>query len=1002
MMKLADKINFTEIAQRRFVILNAFISFCILGIICAYTSIGLNYYFPYKPVLSTVVFYAITGLFAGNVVGRALFRNAGYRKIYIASEAFFVLFSIIYFFNNFMPLADNESILACIVRYDDYPLAILSVIPFFAGIKYNYFLKVSCGNFIDDRFGTIPFLFSAFSGAALGIFTAFAFYYYINYFWSLGFLTVPLIISIFIVKLPYASAPGYEQDNGGGDEVKPDAGREDLFFTYLNFSFVMIYSYMGYLTVIKHLGAFLHVQLAFLALLLVSLSAGFVIARFAKNAFWYIYTEMLFPIGFLTFLVLIYYAGSMPFFALILYFIPVSVISGFSLYHTIMNIMVRCDHAKRFNIIDFSFIILPVPIIISLSFIDFTSLWFFILLYVIMLMNVIIPGIHLMQRKVSGYKKMLYFAASLIFIPLVILIHMYFNIPLESKLYITHSDGFGQISGINYNAPFIKGSATVYLNRLKAFNASDGSIRSIKRSLIPLFLYHDYESGKNRFLFIDGNQKFYQNQVMGFFKNARYIDYLPDRLVDNNILPVSGRQTYVPESSEILEYMLRGQAPYDVIADIPNIYDQSVNSFRFSREYYGIIRSSMQRDGIFLQVFDLINCRGDFIRYASHNLKESFSRSVGFLFSNLLVVLNTNSVDALNITGKNIANLSKFFKSRSDITYLFHNEKHLLSCCLFTDITKFAGYSESFKFYEVDAFQKKTGLPVEKPLLERYSANSALISDLIDKSSDKYNLRRQIGDDISRDSKILTLLKKTEISEIMGEYEEEAGNLMDLKKYGEYRPDLRNYIAAILSFKEDSYYYRAIEYEKDKKWDKARSLYAAILTINKDNFDANYRMGILCITLQNINESLVYIQNAMRLKKDDPKVQYQMGMLLFSSGKPKEALEYLQRAIQLKENSASVYLYLGLCYEELGNILEAKKNYEAALLKDPNDANTQMSLERVKGKIEDEKNKWKTQSLKNDDEVEKGEKIPLPISKAVYKNRLTDNEINKAEKTDKK
>ena len=64
-----------------------------------------------------------------------------------------------------------------------------------------------------------------------------------------------------------------------------------------------------------------------------------------------------------------------------------------------------------------------------------------------------------------------------------------------------------------------------------------------------------------------------------------------------------------------------------------------------------------------------------------------------------------------------------------------------------------------------------------------------------------------------------------------------------LKKMAEYRPSFRTYINRILTYKENYYYHNALQLEKKTKWDEARRLYNAILIINENNFEANYRMG---------------------------------------------------------------------------------------------------------------------------------------------------------------
>ena len=73
-----------------------------------------------------------------------------------------------------------------------------------------------------------------------------------------------------------------------------------------------------------------------------------------------------------------------------------------------------------------------------------------------------------------------------------------------------------------------------------------------------------------------------------------------------------------------------------MIVDIPNLYDQTLNAFRFSEEYYNIIKRYLMPEGIFVQIIDIINCRNDFISNTVHNLKQGFKKSIGYFFPNYI------------------------------------------------------------------------------------------------------------------------------------------------------------------------------------------------------------------------------------------------------------------------------------------------------------------------------------------------------------------------------
>ena len=121
------------------------------------------------------------------------------------------------------------------------------------------------------------------------------------------------------------------------------------------------------------------------------------------------------------------------------------------------------------------------------------------------------------------------------------------------------------------------------------------------------------------------------------------------------------------------------------------------------------------------------------------------------------------------------------------------------------------------------------------------------------------------------------------------------------------------------------------------------------------NYDAHYRLGLLCVTLQEFDNSFKHLNNALKLKKDHPKALYQMGVILFSLGRTKEAVEYLKGALKNRERSASIFLYLGMAYEKLDKLSNAEDSYERAMVEDPNDKNIIYRLKNIR--IKNEKRK---------------------------------------------
>jgi tetratricopeptide (TPR) repeat protein len=264
----------------------------------------------------------------------------------------------------------------------------------------------------------------------------------------------------------------------------------------------------------------------------------------------------------------------------------------------------------------------------------------------------------------------------------------------------------------------------------------------------------------------------------------------------------------------------------------------------------------------------------------------------------------------------------------------------------------------------------------------------------LDTSLDGQAFFQTVATSFNTHDEILSLLKKTELAETRENYREETKLLFELKKQAEFKITLQNYVLKMLSYKEKYYYNAALNLEKNKKWTEAQDLYQAVLAINPDNFNANYRMALLCITLQNIEGSFNYLQQAMRINKDHPRVLMQMGVLYFSSGKTEEAIEYFNKALQQNEKTPQIYRYLGLCYEKTGNLYDAEKYYTKAIAADPNDIDTKARLDEVRVLIEKDSKKWETPEQKNESDVEQDAEMPLPVSKGAYDVRLKDDDMS--------
>lgn len=994
-MSFLKEFQYSNISQRKVIDYNNSLTFVLLGALFCDLSLTLHYYFFYLPVISLIILYGLGGLFLGNLAGKLLFtRIKNVREIYVFCELAFLIIALLYFLRTLVPSQFGILVNLFFAFKYTFPALILAA-AFMCGIKINYSIRVSCGTFIDSTQGVerlILFMFFGISFGILlpGIFNAFQ----IPMFF---FAALPLMIApaAFLLNLPYNPPPLYTREDDA-DKVKDafpaNKQGEHLLFTYLNFLFMILYPYMGLVTIVKYYGDHLYIKLIFIILLFLFIAAGYCIGKLIRTSHLHIYGESFFPVAFMLFLIaLLLFYQQLDALAGILLFVPVSLALGIVLHHSVWNIITNHDNIRRSTIIEFSLLMLPAPILIGLSLINFTNFWFFILLSVIMILNVVIPAIFLANSSVAGYKKAVFFFMSLFFLPLLIFFMLYFNIPLDSAVYVKKTGNFEELRNINYNSDYIKNNATVTMNNMPVFRLSDAVIRNYKRCLVPVALHHP---GQKRILFISGIHRFFQNPVIGFFPNSNCLDTLADRDVDYNSLPFSGSQKYVAESDDLLSYLQMHKGRYYTIVDIPNLLDQNMNPFRFSGEYYNIIKNRIQDKGIFVQVFSVPGCRQQIFSSAMEQIRSLYKKQVIYCFSNLLVVLASDNEAAFVINQDKYSRLIQFFSSNGELEKLFLNDAHIVSHIASTGINDIIPFVPRGNFFPYQFLLEPEDIRLDGKFYASYINGNRRVLSLIDLSGDQYPLGQALNNAFQTDDGVLSLLKKTELAEARTDYRNEIRLLFELKKQAEYRTMLQDYVLKTLRYKEKYYYNAALAMEQKRKWEEAMDLYRAVLSINGDNFEANYRLGLLSITLQDIQGSFNYFQQAMRIRKDHPKVLYQIGVLYFSSGKFPEAIDHLNRALQQNEKSASIYRYLGICHQKTGNLPEAEKYFSKAMLTDPNDLDTKSRLDEVRAQISKDSKKWDQPEQRNESDVEQDADMPLPVTKSAYDVRLKDEDLS--------
>jgi len=116
----------------------------------------------------------------------------------------------------------------------------------------------------------------------------------------------------------------------------------------------------------------------------------------------------------------------------------------------------------------------------------------------------------------------------------------------------------------------------------------------------------------------------------------------------------------------------------------------------------------------------------------------------------------------------------------------------------------------------------------------------------------------------------------------------------------------------------------------------AERVYAAILAVRPDQFDALQSLGTIKRLNGRFSEALDLISRAMRSKAPSPEVLWNHGVVLSALNRPREAIESFDRAIKLKSKFSDAHNDRGSALRQLNRFDEALTSYDRALAAQPN------------------------------------------------------------------
>ncbi|MCL2155669.1 MAG: hypothetical protein FWH53_08400, partial [Leptospirales bacterium] len=360
--------SYPDISKRWVFLLSVFLTFFIIVAILSDIILQFNQYFPYSNNERSVLLIALLSFFLGNIIGKIAYKLIKvYKFINILVSSLLLLFLFFYFFKEAI-WGENFSLLNIYIRYQSIATIALSIPCFLVGFINCYYTKIVTGDFIDEKnllSKYLIILIVAISSGSIALLIKYLFYtnfIYINYICIL--MALGLLICLIYVNIPFIPENLIAQHYPDDDHIEEETHiyREDLFYTYLNFSYITIYFCLGLVAFNKFLGSIYYYKFIYLAVALLSMIIGTAMGRIKKFSSWHIYSEMLYPISFLFYLFLLYnYEDRISFITGFLFLAIPFLIFGFSIKQTILNITNNFDHDKRFNIINFSLFILPIP-----------------------------------------------------------------------------------------------------------------------------------------------------------------------------------------------------------------------------------------------------------------------------------------------------------------------------------------------------------------------------------------------------------------------------------------------------------------------------------------------------------------------------------------------------------------------------------------------------------------------------------------------------------------
>ena len=177
-----------------------------------------------------------------------------------------------------------------------------------------------------------------------------------------------------------------------------------------------------------------------------------------------------------------------------------------------------------------------------------------------------------------------------------------------------------------------------------------------------------------------------------------------------------------------------------------------------------------------------------------------------------------------------------------------------------------------------------------------------------------------------------------------------ANVYIQAKQYGQAEESVNKALAAASKPEEQEYprFLLGSIYEREKKYDLAEEQFKKVLAVDPLNASAaNYLGYMLADRGVRLEESVKYIQNALRLDPNNGAYLDSLGWAYYKMDRPDLAQPSLEKAARLMSDDPTILEHLGRVYLRMGKDSQAEQEWERALKEWPQAASSDFDADQA-------------------------------------------------------